>query len=260
MELALIAITEYGKRLGEYLLRHMKAHLFIPHKLWTSGSPHIVPYGGKLNALISDIWNKYRAFIFIMPAGIVIRTIKDHIKDKYTDPAVVVVDEMGRYAVSLLSGHEGGANKLAQRVALLCEGDFVVTTGSEAIKKLVVGMGCQRETHPDILKEALMKALTKVNRTIEDVRLIVTVEDKKDEEGLYRLAERLNVPLKFISKELIKAVEDNFPKSEVVKKAIGIYGVAEPCAVLGGQRCRIILPKIKWKGVTVAIGEERSLW
>ena len=69
--------------------------------------------------------------IFIMATGIVVRTIAPLIKDKRTDPAVIVLDEKGEYAISLLSGHLGGANKLAKEIADFLGGQAVITTASD---------------------------------------------------------------------------------------------------------------------------------
>ncbi len=76
-------------------------------------------------------WNESESLIFIMATGIVVRTIANLIKDKRTDPAVVVVDEKGRYAVSLLSGHLGGANEIAKNIAGFLKGNAVITTASD---------------------------------------------------------------------------------------------------------------------------------
>jgi cobalt-precorrin 5A hydrolase / cobalt-factor III methyltransferase / precorrin-3B C17-methyltransferase len=76
-------------------------------------------------------WDECGSFIFIMAAGIVVRTIKHLIKDKRTDPAVVVLDENGRYAVSLLSGHLGGANERSREIAGFLKGEAVITTASD---------------------------------------------------------------------------------------------------------------------------------
>ncbi len=69
------------------------------------------------SAIMPELWNGCRNLIFIMAAGIVVRTIAPLIKDKKTDPAVVVLDENGNFAISLLSGHIGGANTLAKEIA-----------------------------------------------------------------------------------------------------------------------------------------------
>ncbi len=66
---------------------------------------------------VSEFWGKRKSFIFIMASGIVLRTVAPLIKDKRTDPAVVALDEIGRFAVSLLSGHRGGADKIAKEIA-----------------------------------------------------------------------------------------------------------------------------------------------
>lgn len=80
---------------------------------------------------LSEFWGKHKSFIFIMAVGIVVRTIAPLIKNKKTDPAVVVLDEKGKYAISLLSGHLGGANKIANEIAGFLGGEAVITTASD---------------------------------------------------------------------------------------------------------------------------------
>ncbi|MBI4684243.1 MAG: cobalamin biosynthesis protein [Nitrospirae bacterium] len=80
---------------------------------------------------ITGIWEEYRRIIFIMATGIVVRTIAPLIKDKRIDPAVIVLDEKEEYAISLLSGHLGGANKIAREIAGFLGGQAVVTTASD---------------------------------------------------------------------------------------------------------------------------------
>ncbi len=81
--------------------------------------------------LISRLWQESSALIFIMATGIVLRTIAPLIQNKRIDPAVVVLDEKGRFAVSLLSGHLGGANKIAREIAAFLHGEAVITTASD---------------------------------------------------------------------------------------------------------------------------------
>ncbi|MBI4850048.1 MAG: cobalamin biosynthesis protein [Nitrospirae bacterium] len=85
---------------------------------------------------VSKSWGENNALIFLMASGIVVRTIAPLIKDKKTDPAVVVLDEKGRYAVSLLSGHLGGANGLAKEIAAFLKGEAVITTASDVQGKV----------------------------------------------------------------------------------------------------------------------------
>lgn len=78
-----------------------------------------------------EMWNKCKNLIFIMATGIVVRSIAPLIKNKRIDPAVVVLDEKGRYAISLLSGHMGGANELAKRIGDFIGAETIITTASD---------------------------------------------------------------------------------------------------------------------------------
>lgn len=80
---------------------------------------------------VQDFWGPDKSLIFIMAAGIVMRTIAPLLEDKRVDPGVVVLDEKGDFAISLLSGHLGGANRLATRIAEFLRGRAVITTASD---------------------------------------------------------------------------------------------------------------------------------
>ncbi len=80
---------------------------------------------------VAHFWSQAQALVFIMACGIVVRTLAPLLQDKKTDPGVVVLDEEGRFALSLLSGHLGGANALAREIAALLEAQAVITTASD---------------------------------------------------------------------------------------------------------------------------------
>lgn len=76
-------------------------------------------------------WSKYDAFVFIGAMGICVRTIAPLVNDKHTDPAVVCIDSLGQYVISVLSGHVGGANDLTRKIAGAIGGREVITTQSD---------------------------------------------------------------------------------------------------------------------------------
>ena len=80
---------------------------------------------------VGEQWKHFDAFVFIGAMGICVRTIAPYVNDKHEDPAVVCVDSMGLNAISVLSGHIGGANDLAREVAALIGAREVITTQSD---------------------------------------------------------------------------------------------------------------------------------
>ena len=98
-------------------------------------------------------------WVLVMATGIAGRFVDGMLRDKHQDPAVVVLDEAGRYAVALVGGHEGGANALAYRVANAVGAIPVVTTATEAMKSLVVGIGCRKGVSEEQIERAVLYAL-----------------------------------------------------------------------------------------------------
>ncbi len=76
-------------------------------------------------------WNDFDAFVFVGAMGICVRTIAPYVDDKHTDPAVVCVDSIGLNAISVLSGHVGGANDLTRDIAAILGAREVITTQSD---------------------------------------------------------------------------------------------------------------------------------
>ncbi len=104
-------------------------------KLFTGPSIKSPPVGSvmfkSLSESVAREFQNFSCHIFIMAAGIAVRIIAPLVKSKLSDPAVVVVDDHGRFAISLLSGHIGGANELARNVAKYLHAVPVITTATD---------------------------------------------------------------------------------------------------------------------------------
>ena len=86
----------------------------------------------ELSALIPGLFGSFEALVFVSSVGIAVRAVAAFLGSKVTDPAVVAVDDSGKFAVSVLSGHIGGANELARRVAEIVGAMPVITTATDS--------------------------------------------------------------------------------------------------------------------------------
>ena len=91
--------------------------LWVPESILPPNVPECQGFSGSLRSLLTDLWPRQRGFVFCLAAGAVVRLIAHLLQDKATDPAIVVVDETRQFAISLCSGHQGGAEQLARLVA-----------------------------------------------------------------------------------------------------------------------------------------------
>lgn len=103
-----------------------------------AGAAGLFPLESSLAEWTAAVFAENDALIFVGAAGIAVRAIASHVRDKTLDPAVVVVDEKGRYAVSLLSGHLGGANDITVEIAGLIGAEPVITTATDINDRFAV--------------------------------------------------------------------------------------------------------------------------
>ncbi|MGI6028127.1 MAG: cobalt-precorrin 5A hydrolase [Candidatus Heteroscillospira sp.] len=128
MSIYAAAFTARGAELGKRLCAELGGELYVPARLSQQTG---LPGFESLSGWTAEVWNRAESLLFIGACGIAVRAIAPHVRDKLTDPAVVSVDEAGRFAVALLSGHVGGANALACRAAAITGGQAVVTTATD---------------------------------------------------------------------------------------------------------------------------------
>jgi cobalt-precorrin 5A hydrolase/precorrin-3B C17-methyltransferase len=113
MKVVSVAVTDAGRALAARL----------PYELAEGRAGEVVP----------ERWAGADAFVLFLATGAAVRIVAPLLNDKATDPAVVCVDEAGRFAVALCGGHAGGANALARTVAAALGAIPVVTTATDAV-------------------------------------------------------------------------------------------------------------------------------
>ena len=135
LKTAIISLTKKGIELAGKISDKLKSDVFGPVTLIDNeplrNGIAFYPITENFGQFVGKIFSEYQALIFIMACGIVVRSIAPYLKDKKQDPAVVVMDEKGQFAISLLSGHWGHANELAQQVAAITGGQPVLTTATD---------------------------------------------------------------------------------------------------------------------------------
>ena len=102
-------------------------------------------YDLPLRPVIQNLFRCRRALVVFLPVGAAVRLLAPILDSKRRDAAVVCVDDGGRYAVSLLSGHQGGADALARQVATALGAQAVITSASEALSVPALDLVGQRQ-------------------------------------------------------------------------------------------------------------------
>lgn len=294
-----------------------------------------------------QFWQK-DGLIYIGAAGIAVRAVAPYLRDKLTDPAVVVMDEGGHYAISLLSGHVGGANALARTVAEICGAEPVVTTATDGQGKtaidvwaseqglllgdrgqarqvsaslleekpvglfsefaieeklpegylyglagernvwvtvrkqpkpeehllarlfeeerllrlipriLVVGVGCRRGMEKAQIEDLIRRTLENANLDRQAVACIASIDLKKDEEGICRLALEWEVPFVTFPAEALEQVRGSVLESAFVRQVTGCGNVCERAALAGaGAGGCLLVGRQAADGVTAAVAAGR---
>ncbi|PID58847.1 cobalt-precorrin 5A hydrolase [candidate division KSB3 bacterium] len=320
MKIACFTFTRQGSLLAEKLAED----LGDPVELFTKEH---------YKAQLPRVFEEFQGIIFISSTGIAVRLSAAFLQDKTCDPAIVVVDDLGRYAISLLSGHLGGANRLAEKIAGVLACQPIVTTASdgrgiEAIdlfaqrhgfimesmqdvkvltgmmvdgkalkllsevqtsfnyphcvdkmedaegciyissqtafpcelphcvlrpKNLAVGIGCRKGKSVNEILKALEQVFARHYLSLKSIRLMATIDVKKDEAGILAACEMLGAELRIFRADEIQQVQEQFAGSEFVESQVGVKAVSEPCAFLAGGD--ILVGKTAIDGITIAVAK-----
>lgn len=273
------------------------------------------------------------ALVFCCAAGIAVRAIAPWVRSKKTDPAVLVVDETGKFVISLLSGHIGGANELTSRLAAGLGATPVITTATDlnglfAVdvfaeknhlyiesmplakevsaallagenvgfcsdlpvrgalppeltagqtrlgicvtadaakapyaqtlrlipRRYAAGLGCRRGKDPGEMARFFSEQMALCGVSPRQLRCLASVDLKKDEPCLLRLAESLGLPFVTYSAQELCALPGEFSGSDFVKGVTGVDCVSERAALLAAGG-RIVRKKTAGEGMTFALAE-----
>lgn len=138
------AVTPHGLHLTRKLQQRLgMLDIYCSRRLAEDGAPMLAQPFDKLLPTVAARLRQYDAHVFIMATGIVVRAIGPLLQDKSVDPAVVVVDDRGKFAISLVSGHIGGANRLADRVARVLGAQAVITTATDVNQRPAIDLMAQ---------------------------------------------------------------------------------------------------------------------
>ena len=120
MRIRIFSFTNRGRELAETLSRSLEMHEAM-----------IIPKEASRGDVCAAAFRDREALVFIGAAGIAVRSIAPLVRDKLEDPPVLVMDELGRHVIPLLSGHVGGANALALEIAEATGAVPVITTATD---------------------------------------------------------------------------------------------------------------------------------
>lgn len=122
------AFSKAGVDLARKIAMGAEGDIWAPPRICSPGiraiEEPLCDWAGKMIQL-------YVALVFVSACGIAVRAVAPHLRGKGKDPAVVVLDELGRHVISMLGGHLGGANSLAKSIADSVGGEAIITTATD---------------------------------------------------------------------------------------------------------------------------------
>ncbi|MEK6956541.1 MAG: cobalamin biosynthesis protein [Thermoproteota archaeon] len=139
-KVAVLAITKNGVKIGLKLKELFSSwQIYAPTK-FSNNDNNVEWYSDSTTSKIVNLFKTNDAIVCIFSLGAVIRLISPHLKDKKTDPAVIVIDDKTKFVISVLSGHLGGANKLTEEIAEKLGAMPVVTTAADVNQTIAVDL------------------------------------------------------------------------------------------------------------------------
>ena len=135
-KIIIAAFTLNGINLSLKLSGYLDARVFVPER-FCGYDNHLEVIENSLSEWAGKFFHESRALIFISSCGIAVRAIAKHVTSKLHDPAVIVIDESGKYIIPILSGHIGGANELAEKISGCIQGSHAVITTATDLNNII---------------------------------------------------------------------------------------------------------------------------
>ena len=183
-KIAILSITNNGRELALRIKEIMKnVDVFFIKKDTDYKSDEVTVVNKGLKEFIPQIFDKYEYLVFIMATGIVVRTIAPLVISKFSDPAILVMDEKGNNIISLLSGHMGGANEMTLYMSDLLNSHPVITTATDVNKKSSLDMIAKKlNGHIDDFRDNVLKINSMLVNN-EEVHLYIDGNYKINHQG-----------------------------------------------------------------------------
>jgi len=137
---AIFALTRKGAELAALISEHIPGSACLCHYRYALPGMTVFDH---ISEVFPSEWRECDSIVCIMGCGIAVRMVSPLLEGKTVDPAVVVLDQNGRFAISLVSGHIGGANELARKVASITGGQAVITTASDLQDKPAIDIAAK---------------------------------------------------------------------------------------------------------------------
>ena len=139
-KVAIVCITKNGINISKRIKEKIPSASIYAQSKHKDSSDGIIWFEKNTKIMIEEIFKEYESIICIFSLGAVIRLISNLLKDKKTDPAVIVIDDKANFVISALSGHLGGANSLTKSIADILNSTSVITTAADVNETIAVDL------------------------------------------------------------------------------------------------------------------------
>ncbi|MBP3309648.1 MAG: cobalamin biosynthesis protein [Ruminococcus sp.] len=131
MRISIISVTEKGRKLSLRLCELLEERHTVKRYCHLKHGDGLSEAYDSIHSLTERLFTVSDALIYICASGIAVRSIAPFIRSKTSDPAVIVIDDCGKYIIPILSGHIGGANRIAEIIAAQTGAAAVITTATD---------------------------------------------------------------------------------------------------------------------------------